>query len=112
MKAVERGLTEHLLLKELSKRLTVKEEELLARVEKLLNTIKEKEKEIATLSAKLASLKMKESLKIEDRESYKLIYAVLENVQPNQLREMADNIKNQYGSVVILLISKDTEKQK
>lgn len=112
MKAVEKGLSEHTLLKELSKILTVKEDEIIDRVEKLLITIKEKEKELTALMSKLASLKMKESLNIDDREGYRLIYTVLENVQPNQLREMADNLKNQYGSVVILLISKDTEKHK
>lgn len=112
MKAVEKGLAEQSLLKQLAGMLTVREDELVDRVEKLLNTLKEKEKEISALSAKLASLKIKESLKLEEKDGYKLIYAVLEGVQPNQLREMADNLKNQYGSVVILLLSKDTEKQK
>ncbi|MEJ5173223.1 MAG: alanine--tRNA ligase [Hydrogenothermaceae bacterium] len=112
IKAVEYGLKEHFLLKQLSRVLTVKDDQILDRVEKLLATIKEKEKEIEKLNQKIANLQAKESIKVEERENYKLIYGQIDNLQPNQLREMSDNLKNQHKNAVILLLSKDTEKQK
>lgn len=112
IKAVEYGLKEHFLLKQLSRVLTVKDDQLLDRVEKLLATIKEKEKEIEKLNQKIANIQAKESIKVEERNGYKLIYGQIDNLQPNQLREMSDNLKNQYKNAVILLLSKDSEKQK
>ncbi|MEZ0323327.1 MAG: alanine--tRNA ligase [Hydrogenothermaceae bacterium] len=112
IKAVEQGLKEHFLIKQLSRALTVKDEQLLDRVEKLLNIIKEKDKEIVRLNQKIANLQAKESIKVEEKGDYKLIYGQIDNLQPNQLREMSDNLKNQYKNAVILLLSKDTEKQK
>lgn len=111
-KAVERAIKEHFLLKQLSKILTVKEEDLIERVERMLLTLKEKDREIASLSSKVALAKLKENIKTEDREGYKVAYTVLDSIQPNQLREIADNIRNQYKDIVLLLISKDLEKGK
>ncbi|MCX7761002.1 MAG: alanine--tRNA ligase [Hydrogenothermaceae bacterium] len=112
IKAVEYGLKEHFLLKQLSRVLTVKDDQLLDRVEKLLATIKEKEKEIEKLNQKIANIQAKENIKVEERNGYKLIYGQIDNLQPNQLREMSDNLKNQHKNAVILLLSKDSEKQK
>lgn len=112
MKAVERSIKERSILRQLSKLLTVKDEDLVERVERLITTIKEKEREIDQLSQKVANLKLKESINVEEREGYRVIYGELEDVQPNQLREISDNLKNQYKDVIIILLSKDSQRRK
>ncbi|WP_028949827.1 alanine--tRNA ligase [Sulfurihydrogenibium subterraneum] len=112
IKAVEQGLKEHFLLKDLSRLLTVKEDELIDRVVKLQNQLKEKERELENFKKKLAIEKLNQTLNIIEKEDYKVAYGEIENVSPNELREIADNIKQKLGKSVILLISKDKEKSK
>ena len=112
IKAVEQGLKEHFLLKDLSRLLTVKEDELIDRVVKLQNQLKEKERDLENFKKKAALEKLNQTLTIIEKEDYKVAYGEIENVPPNELREIADNIKQKLGKSVILLISKDKEKSK
>ncbi|ACN99347.1 alanyl-tRNA synthetase [Sulfurihydrogenibium azorense Az-Fu1] len=112
IRAVEQGLKEHFLLKDLSRLLTVKEDELIDRVVKLQNQLKEKERELENLKKKAALDKLNQTLNIIEKEDYKVAYGEIENVSPNELREIADNIKQKLGKAVVLLVSKDKEKSK
>ncbi len=110
VKAVEKSLKEHFLLKDLSRTLTVKEDELLDRVIKLQNQLKEKEKEIETLKKKIAVEKLNQTLNIIEKEDFKVAYGEIEDISPNELREIADNIKQKLGKSLILLVSKEKGK--
>ncbi|MGC9188815.1 MAG: alanine--tRNA ligase [Sulfurihydrogenibium sp.] len=112
IKAVEEGLKEHFLLKDLSRILTVKEDEILDRVVKLQNQLKEKEKEIELLKKKIALEKLNQNLNVIEKEDYKVAFAEVENLSANELREVADNIKQKLGKSIVLLVSKDKEKAK
>jgi len=112
IKAVEEGLKEHFLLKDLSRVLTVKEDEILDRVVKLQNQLKEKEKEIELLKKKIALEKLNQNLNVIEKEDYKVAFAEVENLSANELREVADNIKQKLGKSIVLLVSKDKEKAK
>ena len=112
IKAVEEGLKEHFLLKDLSRVLTVKEDEILDRVIKLQNQLKEKEKEIELLKKKIALEKLNQNLNVIEKEDYKVAFAEVENLSANELREVADNIKQKLGKSIVLLVSKDKEKAK
>ncbi|WP_297887838.1 alanine--tRNA ligase [Sulfurihydrogenibium sp.] len=112
IKAVEEGLKEHFLLKDIARVLTVKEDQLLDRILKLQNQLKEKEKEIEILKKKSAIEKLNQTLNITEKEDFKVAYGEIENISSNELREIADNIKQKLGKSVILLVSKDKEKGK
>jgi alanyl-tRNA synthetase len=112
IKAVEEALKEHFLLKDLSRVLTVKEDEILDRVIKLQNQLKEKEKEIELLKKKIALEKLNQNLNVIEKEDYKVAFAEVENLSANELREVADNIKQKLGKSIVLLVSKDKEKAK
>ena len=112
IKAVEEALKEHFLLKDLSRILTVKEDEILDRVVKLQNQLKEKEKEIELLKKKIALEKLNQNLNVIEKEDYKVAFAEVENLSANELREVADNIKQKLGKSIVLLVSKDKEKAK
>ncbi|WP_299238186.1 alanine--tRNA ligase [Sulfurihydrogenibium sp.] len=112
IKAVEKGLQEHYIIKDLSRLLTAKEDQLLDRVLKLQNQIKEKEREIENLRKKLALSNINENLNIIEKEGFKVAYVSVENLNPNELREIADHLRQKLGKSVILVASKDTEKQK
>jgi alanyl-tRNA synthetase len=112
IKAVEKGLQEHYIIKDLSRLLTAKEDQLLDRVLKLQNQIKEKEREIENLRKKLALSNIDENLNIIEKEGFKVAYVSVENLNPNELREIADHLRQKLGKSVILVASKDTEKQK
>ncbi|MGB9767143.1 MAG: alanine--tRNA ligase [Sulfurihydrogenibium sp.] len=112
IKAVEEALKEHFLLKDLSRVLTVKEDEILDRVVKLQNQLKEKEKEIELLKKKIALEKLNQNLNVIEKEDYKVAFAEVENLSANELREVADNIKQKLGKSIVLLVSKDKEKAK
>ncbi len=112
IKAVERGLQEHFLLKELSRILTAKEDQIVDRLVKLQNQIKEKDREIENLRKKLAITKINENVKILEIQDVKAVFGAIENLNPNELREISDNLKQKFKNSIILLVSNDTEKQK
>jgi len=105
-------LQEHYIIKDLSRLLTAKEDQLLDRVLKLQNQIKEKEREIENLRKKLALSNINENLNIIEKEGFKVAYVSVENLNPNELREIADHLRQKLGKSIILVASKDTEKQK
>jgi alanyl-tRNA synthetase (EC 6.1.1.7) len=99
IKAVEKGLQEHYIIKDLSRLLTAKEDQLLDRVLKLQNQIKEKEREIENLRKKLALSNINENLNIIEKEGFKVAYVSVENLNPNELREIADHLRQKLGKI-------------
>ena len=78
----------------------------------LMNDIKLKEKEIEKLSSELSAIKAKNmSDKAEEIGSFKFVSGVFDNVQADELRSMCDNAKESNENLVMLIASKNTEKQ-
>ena len=111
-KAVERGLKEHFLIEDIKHSLKAREEELLDKIEILKQKLKETERELERIKKKNIIDKILDILKIENREDYKIAYGKVENLQPNELRDLADVVRAKLGSSVIMLATVDKEKKK
>ena len=108
--AVEHAFEEHKLLENLSASLGVRQEELPDAIERLQKQIKEKEKELLKLKEALMREKLRKELKEEDINGIKFYWAILEDVDAEELRNSADLIRNSCGSCVIFLVSKKGDK--
>jgi alanyl-tRNA synthetase len=76
------------------------------RVEKLLNEIKTLYKDVDSLKSKLASQSSSSLLeKVKEVNGIKVLSCRVDGLQQNDLRVLADNIKDRLGSGVILLAS-------
>jgi len=85
--------------------------ELETRAAGVMADLKAKEKEVDALSQKLSAIKAQsimDSGKVINGVS--VISVVMENVEPNDLRKMCDDIKASDGEKVAVLISKNTQK--
>lgn len=85
--------------------------ELLSQVEKLRESIKEKEKEAAALKQKIARLELKE--KEEEVKTIKGISVIIQAVKGldnAELRDLADSLKQKIGSGVVVLGSSSGKK--
>ncbi len=111
-KAVEKGIEEHFLLKDVMRSLTAKEDNLLDRIETLKQKLKEAEKEIEKIKKKSIVDKITELLKVEEREGYKIAYGEIEGLQPNDLRDLADVARGKLGKSVVMIATVDKEKGK
>jgi alanyl-tRNA synthetase len=111
-KAVEKGLKEHFLLKEISKSLTAKEDQIIDRIETLKLKVKELEREIESIKKKSIVDRITQILHVVDKEDFKAAYGKLENLAPNELRDLADVARSKLGRSVVLLASIDKEKNK
>ena len=111
-KAVEKSLKEHNLIKDLSYILTAKEDEIADRVKQLQEKLKETQRELEALRRKNIIDKITEILQVEEIDDFKIAYGKLENVKPNELRDIADVAKAKLGKAIVLLVSVDKEKGK
>jgi len=111
-KAVEYALKEHSILKELSRLLVSKEDELIEKVEKLQKELKEKEKELERIKKKSIVDRITDILNVEEREGYKIAYGTVEGLQPNELRDLADVARAKLGKAVVMIATVDKEKGK
>ncbi|RMD47583.1 MAG: alanine--tRNA ligase, partial [Aquificota bacterium] len=111
-KAVEKGLKEHFLIKDISQKLTANENEIIQKIEILQKKLKEKEKELESIKKKSIVEKITELLNIKDKNNYKIAYGKLENLSPNELRDLADVARAKLGNSVVLLATVDKEKGK
>lgn len=99
------------LLKEVSQTLKCSEKEILNKLTQQLNELKDKDKEIAILKAKLASGSEDEILKnIKEISGIKYTAAVLKDIDGDALRDLADKIKDKMGSGLVVIGSKSGEK--
>ncbi|MBQ6707688.1 MAG: alanine--tRNA ligase [Clostridia bacterium] len=85
--------------------------ELETRAAGVMADLKAKEKEVDALSQKLSAIKA-QSIMDSGKEinGVSVISVVMENVEPNDLRKMCDDIKASDGDKVAVLISKNTQK--
>jgi alanyl-tRNA synthetase len=111
-KAVEKGLREHFLIKEIMQRLTSREDQIIDKIESLKLKLKELEREIESIKKKSIMERITEILSVEDRKDYKVAYGKVENLSPNELRDLADVARARLGRSVVLLASVDKEKEK
>ncbi|MCD6505295.1 alanine--tRNA ligase [Candidatus Poribacteria bacterium] len=93
-----------LQLGRLAELLKVKREEVVGRVERLLEETRELRKEISRLESKMASSQVSELLgSVQEIEGVKLVTHAFSGVPVERLRSMVDEIKNRMGSVVTVL---------
>ncbi len=111
-KAVEHALKEHTILKQLTHILVSKEDQLIDKVETLLKQLKEKEKELEKLKKKSIIDRITQILNIKEKQEYKIAYGLIENLQPNELRDLADVARAKLGKSVVMIATIDKEKGK
>ncbi|WP_461829724.1 DHHA1 domain-containing protein, partial [Aquifex sp.] len=104
--AVKTAFEEHSTLKKLSSSLGVKEDELLKKAEELKEELKEKEKEIQKLRQEILKLQLKEVVKTEQVGELTLHYGIFEEVEPEELRNISDILRQKTGKDVVFVASK------
>jgi len=112
MKAVEHSIKEHFLIKEIGKTLTAKEDQILDRIESMKLKLKELEREIEKIKKKSVVDRITQILNVKEKDGYKVAYGNVENLQPNELRDLADVARAKLGKSVVMLASIDREKGK
>lgn len=108
--AVRTSFNEHLTLKEISSSLGVKEEEVLSKLEELKDELKEKEREIQKLRQELLKLQVSEKVKEEKIGDITLHYGIFENVEPEELRNLSDILRQRTKKDVAFIASKKDRK--
>ncbi|WP_457642311.1 alanine--tRNA ligase [Persephonella sp.] len=111
-KAVEKSLKEHFLIESIKRSLTAKEEDILDKIETLKLKLKEAEKEIERIKKKSIVDRITEILKVEEKDGVKVAYGMVEGLQPNDLRDLADVARSKLGRSVVMLATVDKEKNK
>ncbi|MBK3333300.1 alanine--tRNA ligase [Persephonella atlantica] len=112
MKAVEHSIKEHFLIKEIGKTLTAKEDQILDRIESMKLKLKELEREIEKIKKKSVVERITQILNVKEKDGHKVAYGKVENLQPNELRDLADVARAKLGKSVVMLASIDREKGK
>ena len=93
------------LIGEIKKALQVPEEQLVQKVERLKEELKNREKEVDRLKRKLATVRVDELIKnAPEVKGVKLVTARLEGFGGKELAEIADVIRNKAGSAAVMLV--------
>ncbi|MDW8095648.1 MAG: alanine--tRNA ligase [Aquificaceae bacterium] len=103
--AVEQSFTERKILTETARLLGVSYEDLPIAVQKLMDEVREKEREIVRLKEKLL-VGGGVSLKREDVVDVEFYHGVLQEVEPKEMLTLADNVRNRSHRAVVFLLSK------
>ncbi|MCY6356777.1 alanine--tRNA ligase [Clostridium sp. ZS2-4] len=99
------------ILKEIAQTLKCSEKEILNKLTQQLNELKDKDKEITGLKAKLASGSENEILEnVKEINGVKYTAATLKDIDGDALRDLADKIKDKMGSGLVVLGSTSGEK--
>ncbi|WP_340696045.1 alanine--tRNA ligase [Hydrogenobacter thermophilus] len=104
--AVEHAFLEHRTIQELSAKLGVKQDELHDAIERLERQIKEKEKELSRLKELFIRERIRKDLKEEEVNGVKIYWGVFEDTNAEDLRAMADIIRNSCQNCVVFFVSK------
>jgi alanyl-tRNA synthetase len=104
--AVEEAFWESLTLKQVAQSLGVSTEEVLEGISKLQERVKELERELQRVKSESARKQAKERIKEEGVGEYTLFYGVLEDVEGDLLRELADQFRQGRTKTVVFLTSK------
>ncbi|NPB06237.1 MAG: alanine--tRNA ligase [Aquificae bacterium] len=100
--AVKEAFKDRVLLKRSAALAGVKEDELPRKVEELVEKLKERERRLKELELALLRERAKSRVKSDKAGELTLYWALFEEVEPEQLRELADQLRQQPGSVVFL----------
>ncbi|WP_457621286.1 alanine--tRNA ligase [Persephonella sp.] len=111
-KAVEKGLREHFLIENIKRTLTAKEDEIIEKIELLKLKLKESQREIERIKKKSIVDRITDILTVEEKDGIKIAYGSVENLQPNDLRDLADVARSKLGRSVVMIASVDKEKNK
>jgi len=111
-KAVSEGLKEHFLLKELSYLLTAPQDKLIDKVVSLQDKVKQLEKELESIKKKSVVEQIESLMKVIEKDGYKVAYANIEGLKPNELRDLADVARAKLGKSVVMIATTDKEKGK
>jgi alanyl-tRNA synthetase len=104
--AVEEAFLESLTLKQVAQSLGVSTEEVLEGLSKLQERVRELERELQRVKSESARKQAKERIKEEGFGEYTLFYGVLEDVEGDLLRELADQFRQGRTKTVVFLASK------
>lgn len=92
------------ILKTIEANLKCSEKDIQGKIEALINELKEKEKEIGKLKTQIASGSEKEILNsLVEINGVKLVYGALKDIEGTALRNLADKLKNNIVSGVVVL---------
>ncbi|MFN3598132.1 MAG: alanine--tRNA ligase [Aquificaceae bacterium] len=108
--AVEDAFKERKLLLESSHLLGTSTEDLPKAIEKLLEELKAKEREINRLREKLLAGQSQSQLKVENLGVVDFYFNLLEDAQPKDLLTLADNIRSKNDRAVVFLLNKKEDK--
>ncbi len=108
--AVETALREHFLLEDASALLNAKGEEIPEKINALREELKEKDREIARLRQELLRHTMETAVRSERIGEFTLFWGRFRDVSPEELRNMADMLRQRTGRDVVLLVSEKDRK--
>ncbi len=99
------------LLLEIQQLLSSSKKDLVLQIEKLKETVKEKERESKSLRQKLANIRYKKDIqKIQKIRGISVLTQRVEGLTMSELRELADSLKQKIGSGIVVLGAPDEEK--
>ncbi len=108
--AVEHAFEERRRLLELARSLGVPPEEVPKGVQRLMEEIREKDREISRLKEKILAGDGLSNIRKESLGEVELYTGLLEDVEPKEMLALADRIRNQSNKAVVFLLSKRGEK--
>jgi len=110
MPAVKEAQKTFKTLQEVSQKLVSKPEEVVSKIEKLQEELKEKEKELQRLKQELLKQQLDRAVKVEPLESINLVWGTFEGVPMEELRNLADVLRQKHKPAVVFLVNKQGEK--
>ena len=108
--AVKEAQKERSLVERMIRTLQAKREELPEKVENLKEQLREKEREIERLRSELIKAQMDKVVREEELNGYRLSWGVFRDISPEELRNIADSIRNRSDREVVFLVSETGNK--
>ncbi len=100
--AVRHAFEESELLKAISQTLSVNSQDMLDKLQNILEDLKEKDQEINKLKSKIAKLEIDSKLQKDVVKDINIYYGILEEATLETLRDIADSIRQKPKSIVFL----------
>ncbi|HIP86345.1 MAG TPA: alanine--tRNA ligase, partial [Aquifex sp.] len=97
-------------LQEVSHKLVSQPQEVVLKIEKLQEELKEKEKELQRLKQELLKQQLDRAVKVEPLGSINLVWGTFEGVPMEQLRNLADSLRQKHKPAVVFLVNKQGDK--
>ena len=110
MPAVREAQKTFKTLQEASQLLVSKPEEVPQKIEKLQEELKEKEKELQRLKQEILKLQLDKKIKVENLNGINLVWGIFEGVSMEELRNLADTLRQKHKPAVVYLVNKQGKK--